>query len=105
MKHIKEQLRKTALDIIFKRNTLPSNLLTPQRTLAQAVAEMLAREDGTFDPLQVYRGYDFSEEDKDLFDEVFWDLVIERVIVPGLDIFDAQRSTFRVRSDADPKTK
>lgn len=100
MKHTKEELRSAALDIIFEREKLPTLFYNKPRTLAQAVASLLAKRGKYYDPLKEYPGYELSEDDKSLFDEVFWDLVLDRIIIPGIEIFDVKGSTYRTRSDA-----
>jgi len=104
MPHTKEQLRSTALDIIFGRERLP-DAIAPQRTLGQSVAYIFAKRENLLDPHNLFQNVELAGTDRPLFDEVFWDLVIERIIIPGTQGFDTPTNRFRIRSDASPDSK
>jgi hypothetical protein len=104
MPHTKAQLRSTALDIIFERERLPDTI-APQRTLGQSVAYIFAKHENLLDPHNLFQNVELAGPDRALFDEVFWDLVIERIIIPGPNTFDTPSNRFRIRSDASPETE
>ena len=103
MKTRKEELRAIMIDIISSKETVQ---YTPdqQVNLFIGVAEVLARRGDTPKDLRrsfVTRSHPIlGESDELLAMELFWDLIIERVITPGLNKSNPL-PFFRVHSEAD----
>ncbi len=97
MDHNKEQLRKAAVDFIYKREKVPE-LSFAKQNLAAAVAYVLAKKEGRLDVLNMMQSFELTPADQSLFQEIFWDLVIDRVIVPGAASI-SNGTVYQVRSD------
>lgn len=81
MDHSYEEIRKAAIDILAGRESVT---YTPNQFvhLRIGVAEILQKRDGTSpDPYQ--REAQLSRDDKDLFQEVFWDFFGQGIITLG----------------------
>lgn len=81
MDHSYEEIRKAAIDILAGRESVT---YTPNQfaNLRTDVAEVLQKRDGTSpDPYQ--REAQLSQNDKDLFQEVFWDFFRQSIITLG----------------------
>ena len=106
MEKRKSELRKIVLDIILGREAV-----THERWqfahLAGGVAEVLVRRGSgeVFPTSHVLRESRLEEADWQLVQEIFWDLICERVITPGFDSADAELPSFRLHSEARAKTQ
>ena len=106
MSHTYEQIKQVALDILAGREKV--HFEPSQYTyLRHGVAEVLNRREH---PEQLSRSIfptqlQLSNEDSDLFREVFWDLFLDRIIVIGRDTANEEFPWFRVRSSAIDKLK
>jgi hypothetical protein len=86
MKTTKSEIRRIALDFLSRTNPPLDKF-----GLEIAIAKALARERG----LPQYND-GLSGENSVMFDEVFWDLIVERVITPT----DRDQVRFRLHSAA-----
>ena len=102
MNERKSELRSIVLDIVFKRAGVtyaPSQF----GHLTAGVAEVLSRNETQ----QPYSASVFqpearlSEPDWLLVQEVFWDLVSERVLTPGMNSANSDFPWFRIHSQAE----
>jgi hypothetical protein len=97
----KTEIREVILDIISGRAktkyppTQVGNLLT-------GVAEVLNRRAGKAEDSQnVFpHNSELEYDDKLLAQEIFWDLIVERIITPGWDFPNSELPFFRVHSEA-----
>lgn len=81
MDHSYEEIRKAAIDILAGRENVT---YTPDQfaNLRADVAEILQKRDGT-SPDLYQREAQLSRDDKDLFQEVFWDFFRQSIITLG----------------------
>jgi len=104
MNERKRQFRRIILDLVFglKKATYPANSISSIRT---AVAEILHRESGKQeDSLNILPfAKPLTPQDAELCDEIVWDLLIERVITPGLDHNNPGLDWIRLHSGARSK--
>lgn len=100
----KAQLRTVVLDIICKRE--PATYAPTQfASLVANVAEVLARQAGqSKGSVWQNPSPDLNEGDKMLVSEIFWDLVVEKVITIGLDSANQGYPWFRLHSEFSSKT-
>jgi len=74
---------------------------TEQGNLLAGIAEVLERRAGKeVDPFSGYSSrYELGQDDQLLALEIFWDLILDRIITPGLDLINPL-PRFRVHSEA-----
>jgi hypothetical protein len=102
----KAELRKIVLDIVLGREAV-----TYERWqfahLAAGVAEVLSRRNSAevFTASGVLQEPRFEETDWRLVQEIFWDLICERVITPGFDSSNSELPFFRLHSEARSRTE
>jgi hypothetical protein len=95
MKISKAELKSIALFILLHTPNPPSQLVN----LELAVANEFRRRRGLSpQPEEIAEG--FRGADWLVFQEVFWDLIFERVITPGTDSSNAELPRFRIHSEA-----
>lgn len=100
MTNRKRLLREIVLDVLFGREqgTYPPNLIANLKT---TVAEVLGRKspapDKTFSPFPQQARLDY--DDDALVQEIFWDLLIERVVTIGMDASNSELPWFRLHSE------
>jgi hypothetical protein len=97
----KAELRKIVLDILFRRETVgyePSQFAN----LVIGVAEVLERHAGSKATSQKLFPHSPQLESTDrlLVQEIFWDLVVERIITIGLNVSNPDFPWFRLHSEA-----
>jgi hypothetical protein len=95
----KRLLRALVLDILFRRETgsYPPNQLANLKTNAEAL-ERKTPAPKVFSPFPQQPRLDY--DDDLLVQEIFWDLVIERVVTIGMDASNADLPWFRLHSEA-----
>jgi len=106
MKNRKSELREIVLDILLYKEKV---MFSPSQFghLTAGVAEVLFRRDNPNS--DAFRGIAFpperelEENDWLLVQEIFWDLVSERIINVGMDSANAQYPWFRLHSEAEEK--
>jgi hypothetical protein len=102
----KAEIRSVMLDVIAGRESTKydANQLAH---LLLGVAEVLQRRSGKPEDMHnVFpRDPELEYEDKLLAQEVFWDLIVERIITPGFDFPNSELPFFRVHSEAPPNIK
>lgn len=91
MKTTKSEIRKIALDILFKTPEPPAN----KDRLDGAILEALRSRASHDQDREGAHEYDWI-----MFEEMFWDLIMDRVIMPGTDAVNPALPNFRIRSDA-----
>jgi hypothetical protein len=82
MEHSYEEIRNVAIEILSGRERTRIGELKSSDDLERAIAEVLKRRDGE----GIVDRHDvpiLSVTDRQLFDEVFWDLLLQKVITPG----------------------
>jgi hypothetical protein len=97
MSNRKSELQKIVEDIVFQR----LKLQFPQRDLHNLkieVSKVLETNAGTFDPLRS-SGDRLSQSDRELVEEIFWDLFIERIITVGEDGMSRAEPSYRLHSE------
>jgi hypothetical protein len=96
----KAGLRNVILDIVFGRETVHYSP-TQFEHLAIGVAEVLQRRQGP-PSASVWPAGDqrLCEADWLLVNEIFWDLVAERVLTPGMNSSNLKFPWFRLHSEA-----
>lgn len=85
MGHSYEEIRAAAIDLLAGRETA-SHQLTQYLSLQRGVAEVLQSREGggsSYDARR-HREANLDSQDTDLFREVFWDLIRQSIITPGL---------------------
>ncbi len=96
----KSDLREIVVAIIFGKEKVayePSQLAH----LTLGVAEVLGRRAGGSGSAHIHSAeQQLKDADATLVQEVFWDLIIERVITIGIDAANAELPWFRLHSDA-----
>jgi hypothetical protein len=65
----------------------------------KCVAEVLRRRAGGADSASIYAPH-LDDSDAVLVQEIFWDLIVERVLTIGADAANSQLPWFRLHSDA-----
>jgi hypothetical protein len=97
----KKEFRKIVLDIIAGREASKYEVYQKDAFFG-AVAEVLQRQTGkTPDDHDRYpRDPRLEHDDKLLVQEIFWDLILERVITPGLDFPNSELPYFRLHSES-----
>jgi hypothetical protein len=93
MKTTKSEIRTIALELLFNTPEPPTN----KDRLDAAILEAL-RDRTSHDHDQDKEGT--HEYDWTMFEEMFWDLIIDRIIMPGTDAVNPALPHFRIRSDA-----
>ena len=92
------------LDIITGREKTKYDVARLDNVLA-GVAEVFERRAGK--PREGFNIFptapELEHEDKLLAQEVFWDLMIEKIITPGLNFPNSELPYFRLHSEIDPK--
>jgi hypothetical protein len=100
MKKRKQLMRRVVLDIICGREKVQYEPNRFPHLLAGVTEVMIRRK---VEPPKDRMPYDMypelSDEDKDLVREVFWDLVIERVITIGLNASNPDFPWFKLHSE------
>src|SRR5438874_1412052 len=97
----KQELRKIILDIVFGRERVgyePSQFAY----LASGVAEVISRrvpKPSTSTAIFLHEPR-LDHNDELLVQEIFWDLVIEKVLTIGSDVSNTQFPWFRLHSEA-----
>ena len=106
MEKRKSELRKIVLDIILGREAVTHERWQFDH-LAGGVAEVLARRGSgeVFSTSEVLCESRLQEVDWQFVQEIFWDLICERVITPGFDSANAELPFFRLHSEARAKTE
>lgn len=103
MKNRKLELKNIMLDIIYRREAT-TYCPDQEGNLLHGVAEVLKRRAGKSNEsenLTIYpQSPELDEDDKLLCQEVFWDLIIDRVITPGSDGANLELPFFRRHSEA-----
>jgi hypothetical protein len=99
MNERKSVLRQIVLDVVFglEPTQYPATQL---RALQSAVAEVIVRRSEQKLPDYMPYAPPLSREDSDLVNEIAWDLIIERVITPGMDPSNCDLPWFRLTSTA-----
>jgi hypothetical protein len=92
----KSDIRAIALDILLDTTNPPKQKVN----LDLAIASELARKAGR--PKQ---GDALSGNEWLMFDEVFWDLIMDRIITPGMDMANSGLPWFRLHSEARQNAK
>lgn len=106
MKTRKNELRSIVLDIVFEREKVsfePSQF----GHLTAGVAEILERQAGdrTFSGSVFTPQVRLDPQDEMLVQEIFWDLIVERVLTIGNDSANPLFPWFRLHSDAEANLK
>jgi hypothetical protein len=95
----KSELREIVLAIIFgKENVAYDPFQFAHLTLG--VSEVLRRRAGGTSSASIYSEQRLNDADTMLVQEIFWDLIVERVITIGGDAANAQLPWYRLHSDA-----
>jgi hypothetical protein len=97
MKTTKAEIRKIALDLLFNAEEPP----TQKDHLDDRILEELKRRNA--DKQHAEEGS--SEYDWQMFNELFWDLILDRIITPGIDAIHPALPNFRLHSEAREKSK
>jgi hypothetical protein len=98
----KAELRGVMLDIIAGREPTKYEVYE-MGALIGAVAEVLHRRTGkSADEHDRYpRSPQLEDEDRLLAQEIFWDLILERIITPGWGLPNSELPYFRLHSEVD----
>jgi hypothetical protein len=106
MKKRKAELRRVVLDIIAGRESTKYEVLE-LGNLKAGVAEVLHRRTGKSaeDHALYPRDPQLEDEDKLLIQEIFWDLILERIVTPGWDVPNGDLPYFRIHSEAKDQPK
>ena len=99
MKTTKAEIRKIALDLLFKADEPP----TQKDQLDDEILEELKRRRADKPDKKDAEGS--SEYDWQMFNELFWDLILDRIITPGIDAIHPALPNFRLHSEAREKSK
>ena len=105
MEKRKAELREVVLDIILGKETVTRDRWQVAH-LTSGVAEVLSRR-GSGEVFTAEAALDeprLEESDWQLVQEIFWDLICERVITPGFDSANGELPFFRLHSEARTKT-
>ncbi len=101
MNERKTEIRAVMLDIIAGREQVQYEP-TQLAHLLSGVAEVFERRAGK--PKNMHSAFQPSDEleydDKLLAQEIFWDLIVERIITPGFDFPNSELPFFRPHSAA-----
>lgn len=97
MKATKSEIKTIALDILFSPNPPHQKV-----GLDMAIAAALAVENGL--PRYEPDGHLFGENWL-MFNEVFWELIVDKIITPGLDPCNPDLPWFRLHSQASENLK
>ena len=102
----KTELRRIVLDIILGREAVTYDRWQFAH-LSAGVAEVLSRRGSVevFSTSAVLHEPRLAEADWQLTQEIFWDLICERVITPGSDSTNDQLPFFRLHSEARARTE
>ena len=99
--HSRAEIKRAAKDIIFGRLKTQYGENNDLDHLSLNIAEVFARmEDIKRNPSEPPRDFDLSSEDKDTLLEVYWDLVLDRVIAPGSNWNNRDVYRYRICSGA-----
>jgi hypothetical protein len=93
----KAELREIVLDIVFKREHVTYDPYQFEH-LALGVAEILNNRASR--PARFQGESQLNESDWLLINEIFWDLIVERVITLGFDRSNSEYPFFRLSSHA-----
>jgi hypothetical protein len=97
MKTTKSEIKTIALGILFSPNPPRQKV-----NLDMAIASALAAKNGL--PRYEPDGHLFGENWL-LFNEVFWELIVEKIITPGMDPCNPDLPWFRLHSQASENLK
>jgi hypothetical protein len=102
MKERKNEIRQAVLDILFERAevTYPANQYPH---LKIGVAEVLDRKSGRV--TNRLRDAVLGEPEATILLEVFWDLVVEKIITIGANDMNSEVPWFRLHSEAKSRLK
>lgn len=103
MDHGHEEIRNVAIDILAGRER-SSYEPTNSDNLERGVAEVIERREGQGSRDRHNQPY-LSVNDRQLFDEVFWDLFRQGIITPGINDSNRQFPHFRLSSFANASSK
>jgi hypothetical protein len=103
----KDEMRRVILDIVTGREKTNYEVYE-LGGLRSAVAEVLYRR--TSKPREDHPAYPRDpqldeDEDKLLVQEIFWDLILEKIITPGWDVPNWKLPYFRLHSEAEQRLK
>jgi hypothetical protein len=104
MKTTKAEIRKIALDLLFKADEPP----TQKDQLEDEILDELKRQHGDQPDKpdkEEPSAEGASEYDWQMFNELFWDLILDRIITPGIDAVHPALPNFRLHSEAREKAK
>lgn len=106
MNERKQLIRGIILDIFF-RNEKVSHSVTQYNNLINGVQEVMVRRkispSAGYAPLDIHG--QLAEKDLMIIQEVFWDLVIDKVITLGSDHANPEFPFFRLHSEAENNLK
>jgi hypothetical protein len=98
----KSELRQIVVDVIFGKEKTSAKS-DAYNYLPIAVTEVLDRRAGLTN-VKLYENR-LSETDQLLVEEIYWDLIIERVITPTMVHANVEYPYYRLHSDADSNLK
>ncbi len=101
MKTTKAEIRKIALDLLLNADEPPSH----KDHLDDKILDELKRKHGDKPDKQQQDAEGSSEYDWQMFNELFWDLILDRIITPGIDAIHPALPNFRLHSEAREKSK
>ena len=101
MKTTKAEIRKIALDLLFNADEPP----TQKDHLDDRILEELKRKHADKPDKHLQDAEGSLEYDWQMFNELFWDLILDRVITPGIDAIHPKLPDFRIHSEAREKPK
>jgi len=105
MNERKKLIRGIVLDILFGKENVqypPTQFLS----LCAGVAAVMARRNVPASPGRLPINFSgLSEEDSLFIHEIFWDLIVERVITIGSDSANLEYPWFRLHSEAKANSK
>jgi hypothetical protein len=101
MKTTKAEIREIALDLLLNSDEPP----TQKDHLDDRILEELKRKRADKPDKQEQNAEGSSEYNWHMFNELFWDLILDRVITPGIDAIHAALPNFSLHSEAREKSK
>jgi hypothetical protein len=105
MKDRKKTLREMVINILLGREHTeyrPQNLSALKTGVAEALARTSPPPAASF---SFSRDPALNREDELLVHEIFWDLIIEKIITVGLDVPNPNFPWFRLHSEAERRLK